>query len=192
MTDNPDPAGTVTSDLSGVPQPSIDPLPAISYEQASSLKQELLANEEWRTKYINGDIECRRQMDQIYRGLTTPPAAPPNPGEAIVEHLRQHADISEDVADEIRSGRASTPYEYQRALELRDHLFQDEEWMQNHPVDAHGRAQEQGIGSDHWLANCEEHMIERHLTAVLRFEGPSAQEAMKQKIARLRANRGRK
>ena len=113
------------------PQPS-DSLPAISYEQASSLKQELLANEEWRTKYVNGDIECRRQMDQIYRGLTTPPAAPVNPGEAIVEHLRQYADISEDVADEIRSGRASTPYEYQRALELRDHLFQDEEWVQKY------------------------------------------------------------
>ena len=63
---------------------------------------------------------------------------------------------------------------------------------ENFPVDAHGRAQEQGIGSDHWLANCEEHMAERHLAAVLRFEGPSAMEAMKQKIARLRANRGRK
>ena len=60
---------------------------------------------------------------------------------------------------------------------------------ENHPVDAHGRAQEQGIGSDHWLANCEEHLVERHLTAVLRFEGPSAHEAMKQKISRLRANR---
>ena len=63
---------------------------------------------------------------------------------------------------------------------------------ENFPVDAHGRAQEQGIGSDHWLAHCEEHQMERHLAAVLRFEGPSAMEAMKQKIARLRANRGRK
>ena len=64
MTDFP---GTVTTNLERVLQPtaapsptvapdpmsplSTDPLPPISFAEASSRKEELFANEEWRTKY---------------------------------------------------------------------------------------------------------------------------------------------
>ena len=67
-------------------------------------------------------------MDQINRGLTTT-EAPATEREAIIEHLRQYGDISEAVADEIRSGRASTPWERQRTLEKRNYLFQDAGWV---------------------------------------------------------------
>ena len=138
MTDNP--TNAAGGDLPGAPQPSIDPLPAISYSEAESRKAELFANEEWRNAFFSGSVEAKREWDQIVRGLAAPPPAPANEREAIVEHLRQHADITEAVADEIRSDRASTPWEHQRALQRRDQLFRDEAWVERYNR-GDGRAQ---------------------------------------------------
>jgi hypothetical protein len=101
MTDQTNAAGHDLG-IPGAAQPSIDPFPAISYDEASSRKQELFANSEWREKYFQGDVECRRQWDQIVRGLAAPPPAPADSRESLVEHVRQ-------TADNIRCGCRSDP-----------------------------------------------------------------------------------
>ena len=94
----------------------------------------MLADPAIRDKIMQGDVETRAEYDRVIRSLAfgQPPAAPENDRQAMVEHLRQHADISEAVADEIRSGRASSPWEYQQALRLREHLFQDQGWVEKY------------------------------------------------------------
>jgi hypothetical protein len=56
-------------------------------------------------------------------------------------------------------------------------------------VNPDGTIAENGIGSDYWLATCKEGEYERHVSAVFRFEGPVAADAIRQKIQRLRGGR---
>ena len=57
-------------------------------------------------------------------------------------------------------------------------------WKQN--VDAQGRPQEVGIGSDIWLMNVDEEQGERHWAAVARFVGPAAAAAGRERIKRMK------
>ena len=139
-----DPFGTVTSDLESALNPdpapnaaavrggegpnrnlpvvdtalplNTDPLPAISYSEAESRKAELFANDEWRTKYLSGDVEATRQYHQIVQGLTTPPVVPTDEREQILDELRRHAHIPPEVTEEVLSNRASTPADVAEAL----------------------------------------------------------------------------
>lgn len=88
--------------------------------------------------------------------------------------------------------RQNTPPELARQIETEaDHRALVDVFGENFPRDARGNPMEQGIGSDHWLANVEEDQIERHITAVLKYEGPSAAAAMREKIKRLRSRAGK-
>jgi len=62
-------------------------------------------------------------------------------------------------------------------------------WRQN--LDANGNPQVDGIGSELWLINVEEDRAETHYAAIARFHGPAAERAAREKIARLKANRGK-
>jgi hypothetical protein len=125
VTDNPD--NTVTA-------PVIDTAPPMSWDAAQARKNEMLNDPATRDKIMQGDVETRAEYDRVIRSLAfgQPPPGPADSRESIVEHLRQHADISEAVADEIRSDRASTPWEHQRALQRRDQLFRDEAWREKY------------------------------------------------------------
>jgi hypothetical protein len=61
-------------------------------------------------------------------------------------------------------------------------------WESN--LDAHGRPQADGIGSDIWFCNVKDSEIERHLSAIARFIGPAAEKAERERIARLKTARG--
>jgi hypothetical protein len=112
--------------------PSIDPLPAISYGEAESRKAELFANEEWRTKYFAGDVEAKREYDQIVQGLTTPPPPPTNERELILEQLGRYAQVFPAAKEEALSGRASTPADVQEAIAAKEAFFQDQDWMERY------------------------------------------------------------
>ena len=132
MTDNPTNVPGTNPAISGTPQPSIDPLPSISYSEAESRKAELFANEEWRTRFFSGSVEAKREWDQIVRGLTAPPPAPANDREAVLEQLKRFAVISPDVAQEVLDGRPASPAEHEGARQLREHLFNDEDWIERY------------------------------------------------------------
>jgi hypothetical protein len=114
------------------PPLSIDPLPAISYGEAESRKAELFANEEWRTKYFAGDVEAKREYDQIVQGLTTPPPPPTNERELILEQLGRYAQVFPAAKEEVLSGQASTPADIQEAIAAKEAFFQDQDWMERY------------------------------------------------------------
>jgi hypothetical protein len=129
MTDTPSYAA---NDLTPPPQPSIEPLPVVSPAHALSLKQELFAREDWRTRWFSGDVEAHRQYDQIVRSLAAPQPPPPDSRESLVDHIRQTADISEAVADQIRNDLPVSPIEYKLASQRRDQLFADQTWIERY------------------------------------------------------------
>jgi len=51
--------------------------------------------------------------------------------------------------------------------------------------------QEVGIGGTPWLLNVEEHRAENHYAAIGKFRGPAAEQAERERIARLKASRGK-
>jgi hypothetical protein len=58
-------------------------------------------------------------------------------------------------------------------------------------LDAHGNPQEQGIGSTLWLLRVSDGEAARHYSAIGRFIGPAAEKAERERIARLKAGRGK-
>jgi hypothetical protein len=59
------------------------------------------------------------------------------------------------------------------------------------PKDAQGRPQEQGVGSTLWLLRVSEEEAEGHYSALSRWRGPAAAAAERERIARLKGNKGK-
>jgi hypothetical protein len=62
-------------------------------------------------------------------------------------------------------------------------------WKNN--LDAQGNPQPDGIGSTLWLLRVSDGEAERHYSAIGRFIGPAAEKAERERIARLKAGRGK-
>jgi hypothetical protein len=110
--------------------PVADLLPQMSPEAATSKKNELFANQEWRNKYYNGDATARSEMDAIVRALTPAQPAPADPSsrEQFIDWIRNYAEISEEVAEQIRSDRPVSAHEHRLAQQRKETMMRDKEW----------------------------------------------------------------
>jgi hypothetical protein len=118
-----------------IPGPSpTAPVQEMSFDQAVSLKAELMGNAEWRDKYYNGDPTARQQMDAIVRGLTPKQGGPgdPSSAEEAIDFLRQRADISDEVAQMIRTRMPISPQERRMTEQLKERLFADKAWVKRY------------------------------------------------------------
>lgn len=113
-----------------------------------------------------------------------------------VEGWSVAAEVALDKARRVwkeRHGGAMPPEIEAKAIEqAHDQAVADvygADWKQH--VDAQGRPQEQGIGSDLWLLSVDEEQGERHWAAVSRFVGPAAAAAGRERIQRLKGNKGK-
>jgi hypothetical protein len=112
----------------------VAPLPEISYAAAVSRKAELLGNEEWRTKYLAGDVTAKAEMDQIVKALTPAPPQPsaPDSVDGLEEWVRGVADVSEGVIEEIRTARPVSPLERRLAVQRKESRFNDPTFVERY------------------------------------------------------------
>jgi hypothetical protein len=119
----------------GAAQPAAPaPAPAMSYVEAEARKAEILNNPEARDKLLQGDVELTQTWRRIQEGLAYKPPPPTDPAnvEQMIDHLRSRADISEEVANQIRQGRPVTAYERSLAEQRKQQCFRDKEWVRRY------------------------------------------------------------
>jgi hypothetical protein len=91
--------------------------PAVPTDQAaaSARKAELMANPDWRGKYLENDPAARAEMSAINRIIVgaDPVAAPVDAH--VLEHAREMG-VSEDVVKQIEKGEPVSQFEYDAVL----------------------------------------------------------------------------
>jgi hypothetical protein len=133
-----DPTEAARNDLDvhpTAPYSPVAPLPEISYDAAVSRKAELLGNEEWRTKYLAGDVTAKAEMDQIVKALTPAPPQPaaPDSVDGLVEWVHNIVpDLSEAHIEEIRTSRPIDPVTRRRAEQWKEVHFRDPVFVQSY------------------------------------------------------------
>jgi hypothetical protein len=131
MTDNNNPTDAARVDLDVHPTAPFSPTPAaptMTWSEAESRKQAMLASAEFRDKLLAGDITSKQEWDNVIQALAygkvPEPAAPDSP-DGLIEWVRNVADVSEDVIEEIRTGRPVTSHERRLAVQRKESRLSD-------------------------------------------------------------------
>lgn len=104
--------------------------PSVPTDQAgaSVRKAELLANPDWRGKFLNNDETARAEMSALNRVLVGPdPAAAPIDAR-VLEHAREMG-VSEDVVKQIEAGQPVSQFEYDAVLRWKTAHMKDPEFL---------------------------------------------------------------
>ncbi|WP_213740945.1 hypothetical protein [Bradyrhizobium sp. dw_411] len=85
---------------------------------ASVRKAELMANPEWRGKYLENDATARAEMTALHQVIlgTNPDAGPIDPhaqehSSDVLEHAREMG-VSEEVVQQIKEGKPVSQFEH--------------------------------------------------------------------------------
>jgi hypothetical protein len=129
-----DPAPTTAQDLGIAPAPAptapaTPVVPNMSYDDAPVAKSQRMADPGWRGRYMKGGIAEKAEMDHLMAALSPRQPMPSDPSsvEQVIDHLRERANISEQVANQIRQNLPISAPE-----QLKDRLFRDREWVKRY------------------------------------------------------------
>jgi hypothetical protein len=88
-----------------------------------------MADPGWRRRYMKGGIAEKAEMDHLTAALSPRQLMPSDPSsvEQVIDHLRERANISEQVANQIRQNLPISAPE-----QLKDRLFRDREWVKRY------------------------------------------------------------
>ena len=129
-----DPAPTTAQDLGIAPAPAptapaTPVVPNMSYDDAPVAKSQRMADPGWRGRYMKGGIAEKAEMDHLMAALSPRQPMPSDPSsvEQVIDHLRERANISEQVANQIRQNLPISAPE-----QLKDRLFRGREWVKRY------------------------------------------------------------
>jgi hypothetical protein len=113
----------------GASEPGSSAAPAVPTDQAgaSSRKSDLLANPEWRSKFLENDPAARAEMSAINRVLVGPGPAEAPVEALVLDHAREIG-VSEAVVEQIQKGEPISQFEHDtvsrwKAAHLKDPAF---------------------------------------------------------------------
>ena len=101
----------------------------MTVEAATARRAEMISDAGFTERYMAGGVPERDEMLKVSTALSIANSAESFATEQQIASLKSIADISDDVANEIRSGRAVTPQERQFALDLKAKLMRDRAWV---------------------------------------------------------------
>jgi hypothetical protein len=106
----------------------------MSYDDAALAKAQRLGDPAWRDRYMAGGIAEKAEMDALVQALTPKAPLPSDPTsvETAIDHLRAHADIPEEVAQQLRDNKPVSIAEYRLAEQMKVKLFRDKAWVQRY------------------------------------------------------------
>jgi hypothetical protein len=125
MTDIP----TVTPPAAATPAP-------MSREAAESRYNEIRsgAAKDFTTRYLNGGLAERAEMDAIHQALAPAPIAVPTDVISVERHLEVFrewcgGDLSPEIEAEFREQRLASPREHSLAVQRRGERLSDRSWV---------------------------------------------------------------
>jgi hypothetical protein len=98
---------------------------------ASARKAELLANPQWRGKFLENDPAARAEMSALNRVIVgpDPAAAPIEPH--VLEHAREMG-VSEEVVKQIEAGQPVSQFEHDTVLRWKTSHMKDPEFLRKY------------------------------------------------------------
>jgi hypothetical protein len=148
---------------------------------------------EWIAKLKSRQSRSQKGISTHSINLEPPGSRQPSGRKVKMPKVKTHgwSVAGEKIKEKIKPGM---PAEQVAAIEQQanDQGIADvfgADWRQH--VDAQGRPQEVGIGSDIWLMNVDDEQAERHWAAVARFVGPAAAAAGRERIKRMKDSKGK-
>ena len=94
-------------------------------EAATARRAEMVADPAFVERYLAGGVPERDEMLKVSTALSIENSAEAFATEQQIATFRSIADLTDEHANEIRSGRAVTPQERQFALDLKAKLMRD-------------------------------------------------------------------
>ncbi len=98
-------------------------------EAATARRAEMVADPAFVERYLAGGVPERDEMLKVSTALSVENSAEAFPTEQQIATFRSIADLTDEHANEIRSGRAITPQERQFALDLKAKLMRDSRFV---------------------------------------------------------------
>jgi hypothetical protein len=135
MTDEPNNAAATLGVVEPLaPAVGISPLTEpLTFETAGTRKAELLRNTDFVTRYLNGEVAARREIDAVNLALSQPPGdAARTTREIEIGSLRAWGDISEAHIEEYASGKGVTQAEKDFAADKYQQCMRDLGWRQRY------------------------------------------------------------
>jgi hypothetical protein len=113
-----------------------DATPApMTKEVAESRYNEILsgADKEWTTRYLNGGLVERAEMDRITKAISPPPVAVRTDTVSMDQHVAAFkewaGEISPEIEAELREQRPVSPREHSLAKQRKAERMSDRQWV---------------------------------------------------------------
>jgi hypothetical protein len=97
----------------------------------------LKADAEWTQRYLKGGSEELAQMKSLHQqayhpGGNAEPSYEENARRQHAEAWRDHADLPDEVIDQVKSRQTVSAAEYKAAVQTKQRLLADREWTQKY------------------------------------------------------------
>jgi len=116
-----------------IPQPvtmTAEQIGAMTPEQVGARRTAMLADPEWREKYLKGDVAARTEFTEVHKRIAAAVdvggvQARQEQEDHLAAHLQEHAFVAPEIIQQIRERRAVSQEEYRMARAAKARIMSD-------------------------------------------------------------------